>query len=162
MIMELENSWFSRDYESVSFHYRETICKARRLRSLSHSKTGNRTRGTSTCFAMWLQNELNSDVARFSPHNKRVLQQIRLQGFFQLVMQQCCKISYIFFCPFYRTLKRQATVLNWLFPVFFFFSWAIPGQVTSSYNSVVSFFLIHSENSARVWNFMKISVLVSQ
>lgn len=60
MIMELENSWFSRDYESVSFHYRETICKARRLRSLSHSKTGNRTRGTSTSFAMWLR---CSDIA---------------------------------------------------------------------------------------------------
>ena len=40
---------------------------------------------------MWLQNELNSDVARFSPHNrdKRVLQlqQIRLQGFFAWVVK---------------------------------------------------------------------------
>lgn len=73
MIMELENSWFSRDPQSVSFHYRETICKARRLRSLSHSKTGNKTRAACTCFAMLLQDELNSDVARFSLHVKTCL-----------------------------------------------------------------------------------------
>ena len=39
-------------------------------------KTGNKKRAT--CFATLLQNELNSDVARFTTHIKPVLQQIRL------------------------------------------------------------------------------------
>ena len=39
-------------------------------------KTGNKKRAT--CFATLLQNELNSDVARFTIHIKPVLQQIRL------------------------------------------------------------------------------------
>ena len=68
----------------------------------------------------------------------------------QLVMQQCCKISYIFFLPILPHLKEASNGVELTVSVFFFFSWAIPGQVTSSYNSVVSFFLIHSENSARV------------
>ena len=72
MIIKLKNSWFSPDHESVSFHYRETICKARRLRSLSHSKMGNKTRATCTCFAVWLQNELNSDVAQWRPTSSGV------------------------------------------------------------------------------------------
>ena len=55
-----------------------------------------------TCLATLLQNELNSDVARFTTHIKPVLQQIRLlTGFIegaktrnialQLVLQQSCK-----------------------------------------------------------------------
>ena len=67
----------------------------------------------------------------------------------QLVMQQCCKISYIFFLPILPHLKEASDGVELTVSVFLF-SWAIPGQVTSSYNSVVSFFLIHSENSARV------------
>ena len=39
-------------------------------------KTGNKKK--TTCFATLLQNELNSDVARFTTHIKPVLQQIRL------------------------------------------------------------------------------------
>ena len=39
-------------------------------------KTGNKK--PATCFATLLQNELNSDVARFTTHIKPVLQQIRL------------------------------------------------------------------------------------
>ena len=61
-------------------------------------KTGNEK----TCLATLLQNELNSDVARFTTHIKPVLQQIRLlTGFsegaktcntaLQLVLQQSCK-----------------------------------------------------------------------
>ena len=41
-----------------------------------YGKTGNKKRAT--CFATVLQNELNSDVARFTTHIKPVLQQIRL------------------------------------------------------------------------------------
>ena len=61
-----------------------------------------------TCLATLLQKELNSDVARFTTHNKPVLQQIRLlTGLnvggktrniaIQLVLQQCCKTSCTFF-----------------------------------------------------------------
>ena len=35
---------------------------------LSYSKKGNHK--SATCFATMLQNELNSDVARFTTHNK--------------------------------------------------------------------------------------------
>ena len=50
-----------------------------------------------TCLATLLQNELNSDVARFTTHIKPVLQQIRLlTGYYrnialQLVLQQSYK-----------------------------------------------------------------------
>ena len=62
-----------------------------------------------TCLATLLQNELNTDVARFSTHIKPVLQQIRLlTGLnvggktrniigIQLVLQQCSKTSCTFF-----------------------------------------------------------------
>ena len=41
-----------------------------------YGKPGNKK--GATCFATLLQNELNSDVARFTTHIKPVLQQIRL------------------------------------------------------------------------------------
>ena len=45
-----------------------------------------------------LQNELNSDIARFTTHIKPVLQQIRLlKGAIQLALQQYCKTSCTFF-----------------------------------------------------------------
>ena len=62
-----------------------------------------------------LQNELDSDVARFTTLIKPVLQQIRLlTGLnvggktrniaIQLVLQQCCKTKLlVFWCPFFRT-----------------------------------------------------------
>ena len=66
-----------------------------------------KVRGTkkhATCLVTLLQNELNSDVARFTAHIKPVLQQIRLlTGLnvggktrniaIQLVLQQCRKRS---------------------------------------------------------------------
>ena len=74
--------------------------------TLKVRKTGNKRRAT--CLATLLQNELNSDVARFTTHIKPVLQQIRLlTGLnmggkthniaIQLVLQQCCKKSCTFF-----------------------------------------------------------------
>ena len=83
---------------------RQDLKKQRR--DLRFGKTGNKKRAT--CFATLLQNELNSDVARFTTHIKPVLQQIRLlTGLsrggktpniaIQLVLQQCCKTS----CPFF-------------------------------------------------------------
>ena len=82
--------------------------------------TGNKKRAT--CFATLLQNELNSDVARFTTHIKPVLQQIRLlTGLnvggktrniaIQRVLQQCYKKS----CTFFRTrsfMKRSLTSLT--------------------------------------------------
>ena len=44
---------------------------------LGYVKTGNKKRAT--CFATLLQNELNSDVARFITHIKPVFQQIRAE-----------------------------------------------------------------------------------
>ena len=46
------------------------------INGLKYGKTGNKK--CVTCFATLLQNELNSDVARFTTHIKPVLQQIRL------------------------------------------------------------------------------------
>ena len=65
-----------------------------------YAKTGNKKRAT--CFATLLQNELNSDVARFTTHIKPVLQKIKLltglnmggkmrNNAIRLVLQQCCK-----------------------------------------------------------------------
>ena len=42
------------------------------------NKTASGTEKRATCFATLLQNELNSDVARFATHSKPFFQQIRL------------------------------------------------------------------------------------
>ena len=55
-------------------------------------------------FATLLQNELNSDVARFTTHIKPVLKQIRLQGLFSCVVKRATSL--------YRTLKLSACVSN--------------------------------------------------
>ena len=84
--------------QSFSINTR-TIC-------LRYGKTGNKKHAT--CLATLPQNELNSDVARFTTHIKPVLQQIRLlTGLtvggktcniaIQLVLQQCYKTSCTFF-----------------------------------------------------------------
>ena len=70
-----------------------------------------------SCLASLLQNELNSNVAHFTTHIKPVWQQIRLlTGLnmggktcniaIQLVVQQCCKTSCLFCCPFFRTFSN--------------------------------------------------------
>ena len=66
------------------------------------------TKKRATCFATLLQNELNTDAARFTTHIKPVLQQIRLltglnvggktrNNAIQRVLQQCYKKSCTFF-----------------------------------------------------------------
>ena len=80
------------------------------LRPVKVRKNGKKKKKKkpATCFAKLLQNELNSDVARFITHIKPFLQQIRLlTGLnmdgktchiaIQLVLLQCCKTSYTFF-----------------------------------------------------------------
>ena len=83
--------------------------------------------GLGTTLATLLQNELNSDVARFTTLIKPVLQQIRLltglnQGgktrniAIQLALQQCCKASCTFFVARFSVplayITSVATVLK--------------------------------------------------
>jgi len=79
-------------------------------------KTGNKTRAT--CFATLLQNELNSDVARFTTQARTCLATSKVARFvfmggktrnntIQLVVQPCCKTNCTFCCPFYRSLGRH-------------------------------------------------------
>ena len=80
---------------------------------LRYGKTGNKKRAA--CFATLLQNELNSDIARFTTHVKPVLQQIRLlTGLnmggetlnitIHLVLQQCCRTSCTYMLPVFSYL----------------------------------------------------------
>ena len=89
---------------------------------LRYGKTGNKKRAT--CFAKLLQNEFNSDVARYNTHIKPVLQQIRLlTGLhmdgktrniaIQLILQQCCKTKCTFFvCPCFGTFTTQGNSIK--------------------------------------------------
>ena len=75
-----------------------------------YGKTGNKKRAT--FFATLLQNELNSDVARFTTCEKKTLQQIDLNVggktrniANELVLHQCCNVArffiflFLFFLP---------------------------------------------------------------
>ena len=88
----------------------------KRKKTFRHGNTGNKK--LSTCLATLLQNELNSEVARFTNHIKPVLQQIRFWTgvnvggktcniAIQLVLKQCCKTR----CPFFRTFSRMVQFL---------------------------------------------------
>ena len=84
---------------------------------------GNKKRAT--CIAILQQNELYSDVARFTTNIKLVLQQIRLlTGLnvgcktrnitIQLVLQRVAKQVarfFFFFCPFFRAFTEKEKVL---------------------------------------------------
>ena len=50
---------------------------------LRNNKTGNKKRAT--CFVTFLQNELTSEVARFTNHEKKTSQPYLLQGRFERV-----------------------------------------------------------------------------
>ena len=85
---------------------------------------GNKRRAN--CLATLLQNELNSDVARFTTHIKPVSQQIRLltglnvggktrKIAIQIVLQQCCKTSCtLFVARFSVPLAIQKPVFSYL------------------------------------------------
>ena len=85
--------------------------------SARYGKTGNKYH--TTCFAALLQNELNSDFARFNTHIKPVLYQIRLLTVFNvsnktsnvafhLSFQQCYKTS----CTFFVARFTEALVVS--------------------------------------------------
>ena len=71
-----------------------------------YEKTGNKKH--TTCVATLLQNEMKSDVARFTTHVRTCQQPDLVQDrsdeggkkrnvVFQLVLQQCCKANCMFF-----------------------------------------------------------------
>ena len=78
---------------------------------LKNGKTGNKKRAI--CFTTWLQNELNSDVARFTTHENKPYNLISCKTGsniggktrninIQLGLKQCRKTSCTFlYCPFY-------------------------------------------------------------
>ena len=69
--------------------------------NLEYGNTGNKKRAT--CFATLLQNELNSDVARFTTLIKPVLQQIRLLTGLNMG-GKTRNIAIRYCCPLFRTL----------------------------------------------------------
>ena len=77
------------------------------MRSSRYGKRRNKKRAT--CFATFLQNELNSDVARYTTHIKPVLQQIRV-----------VKRATSLFNSFCSNVAKQ--VARFLFPVFPYFN----------------------------------------
>ena len=70
--------------------------------NLRYGNTSNKK--PATCFAILLQNELNSDVARFTTHIKPVLQQIRLLTGLNMG-GKTRNIATRYCCPFFRTFK---------------------------------------------------------
>ena len=77
---------------------------------LKNGKTGNKKRAI--CFTTWLQNELNSDVARFTTYENEPYNLISCKTesntggktrniATQLGLQQCCKTMHVVCCPFY-------------------------------------------------------------
>ena len=97
------SKWFCRiamKIKRARIHFLSEICAAMAIQgSWRYGKTGNKTRAT--CLATLLQNELNSDVARFTTHVQTCSQPDFLQHKFdlggitriiaiQLVLQQFC------------------------------------------------------------------------
>ena len=90
---------------------------------LRNGKTGNKK--LAICFATWLQNELNGDVARFTTHENKPGNLISCKTgsniggktrniTIQLSLKQCCKTSCTFFLP---VLLRFSLVLCSFFGV---------------------------------------------
>ena len=73
---------------------------------ISYSKTGSKKRAT--CFVTFLENELNSDVARCTIHAVTKNQQIRLQGFISWVVKRATSL-FNSFCG--KVVKKVASFL---------------------------------------------------
>ena len=83
---------------------------------LSYSKTGNKKRAT--CFATLLQNEMNTDVARFNTRIRTCLATNKVarllfvggktrNSHIQLVLQQCCTFLLLLsVSPHLKTVNR--------------------------------------------------------
>ena len=74
--------------------------------NLRYGNTSNKNRAT--CLATLLQNELNSDDARFTTHIKPLLQQIRLSAGLNMG-GKTRNIAIRYCCSFFRTFKCDKT-----------------------------------------------------
>ena len=95
---------------------------------LKNGKTGNKKRAI--CFATWLQNELNSDVARFTTYENKPYNLIscktgsNMSGktrniATQLGLQQCCKTSCTFFVARFTAALVLFCVVSLVFKLLF-------------------------------------------
>ena len=122
---------------------------------LKNGKTGNKKRAI--CFTTWLQNELNSDVARFTTYENKPYNLISCKTgsnmggktrniATQLGLQQCCKTS----CTF--LVARFTAAL-----VFFFFCSFFGVQTSVFIQNYVDFgplFLGIIIHLVQVWSFL--------
>ena len=95
---------------------------------LMYGKTGNKKRAI--CFATWLQNELNSDVARFTTHENKPCNLISSKTgsnmcgktrniAIQLGLQQCCKPSCRYFVARFTAALVLFCVVSLVFKLLF-------------------------------------------
>ena len=95
---------------------------------LKNGKTGNKKRAI--CFATWLQNELNSDVARFTTYENKPYNLISCKTgsnmgvktrniATQLGLQQCCKTSCTFFVARFTAALVLFCVVSLVFKLLF-------------------------------------------
>ena len=95
---------------------------------LRHGKTGNKKRAI--CFATWLQNELNGDVARFTTHENKPCNLISCKTgsnmggkthniAIQLGLQQCCKTSCTFFVARFTAALVLFCIVSLVFKLLF-------------------------------------------
>ena len=95
---------------------------------LRYGKTGNKKR--EICFATWLQNELNSDIARFTTHENKPCNLISCKTgsnmggkmrkiAIQLGLQQCCKTSCTFFVARFTAALVLFCIVSLVFKLLF-------------------------------------------
>ena len=95
---------------------------------LRYGKTGNKKRAI--CFATWLQNELNSDVARFTTHLNKPYNLISCKTgsnmggktrniAIQLGLQQRCKTSCTFFVARFTAALVLFRIVSLVFKLLF-------------------------------------------
>ena len=95
---------------------------------LRNGKTGNKKRAI--CFATWLQNELNSDVARFTTYENKPYNLISCKTgsnmggktrniAIQLGLQQCCKTSCTLFVARFIAALVLFCVVSLVFKLLF-------------------------------------------
>ena len=96
---------------------------------LRYGKTG-RNKKRAICFATWLQNELNSDVARFTTHENKPYNLISCKTgsnmggktrniAIQLGLQQCCKTSCTFFVACFTAALVLFCIVSLVFKLLF-------------------------------------------
>ena len=125
---------------------------------LRYGKTGNKKRAI--CFATWLQNELNSDVARFTTHENKPCILISCKTgsnmggktrniAIQLGLQECCKTSYTFFVA--RFTAALVIVLVFFFCSFFGVQTSVFIQNYVDFGPLFLGIIIHF---VQVWSFL--------